>query len=371
MARHDVIVVGAGIIGCTIAWRLAQRGARVALIEREQPGAQASSAAAGLLQPEAGRYGGGSLLAHWMDGLRRYPDFVGDLREETGMPLEFRITGRLYVALGEDELPELEERYALQQQAGIACEWWAGGQARQAEPSLAEATAAAICYPEHGLVDNRALVQSAAMAAARRGVELMTGQAVTGLLVDGDRARGVDVGGARTEADAVVVAAGSWSGLVDPRLAVPVKPAKGEILALEARPPVCHRILSSAGGSVSSRASGRTVVGATIADEGYDRRVTAWGVQSMLTAAVRLCPSLAHAPILETWAGLRPVVPADHMPIIGETDMRGAYMATGHYTMGILSAPATADAIAGLILDGRSPVAIDAFSPRRFSGAAW
>lgn len=367
MARRDVIVVGGGIIGCTVAWRLAQRGAKVTLVEREQPGAQASSAAAGLLQPEAGRYGGGPLLAHWLDGLRRYPELVGDLREETGMPLEFRITGRLYVALGEAEVPALEERYELQQEAGIACEWWPGEKARQAEPALAEATSAAIYYPEHGLVDNRALVQCAAMAAARRGVEIATGRPVTGLLVDGDRARGVDVGGERLEADSVVIAAGSWSGLLDPRLTVPVRPAKGEILALEARPPVCTMILSSADGSVSSRASGRTVVGATVADEGYDKRVTAWGVQSMLHAAVRLCPSLAHAPILETWAGLRPVVPADHLPIVGETALRGAYVATGHYTMGILSAPVTADAIAGLILDGRSPVAIDAFSPKRFA----
>jgi glycine oxidase len=366
MAADDVIVIGAGVIGGAIAWRLACAGARVRLVERDRPGAEASSAAGGALIPSASPDTPAPLLQHWRASLRLYPAFVADLQATTGMAIEFRTPGRLVVALSEADLATLRAMHQQQADAGIPAEWWSADQIRAAEPTVSAAALGGLFFAEHSLVDNRRLVECLAMAVVRRGGTLQTGRPVTGLLTAGERVVGVDLGGEHLAAGAVVNAAGSWAGLVDWRFPVPVAPAQGQILALETRPPLSERLVNSLEVGLVPRRDGRLIVGATIADVGYDKRVTAGAIQTLLSRAIRLYPNLVDAPIVETWAGLRPVVPADRLPLIGPDARAGLYHATGHFTMGILSAPATAEAVAGLILDGQSPLPVAAFAPTRF-----
>jgi len=293
-----------------------------------------------------------------------YPDFVAALQQETGMPFEFRRSGRVLIATSEQELQSYQTALPSERAAGVRVESWSAEQLRQAEPAVRPDVMGALFYPDHGLVDNRRLVVCLAIAAARRGVLIRTGKPVTGLLRQGDRVTGVDVCGERVAAGAVVNAAGCWAGLVDQGVRVPVMPAKGQALALEMHPPLCERIIAGAGGSLVARSDGRHLMGSTVEDVGYDKRVTAAGVGSLLSRATAFVPRLADATVVETWAGLRPVT-ADKIPLLGPSSLEGLTIATGHFTMGILSAPATAEAVTGLIVKGASPIPIEAFDPTR------
>jgi glycine oxidase len=373
----DVVVVGAGIVGCSVAWRLAREGASVALVERGEVGAEASWAGGGQLVPEAGREGApGPLLDHWLAALRMYPEYVAAVREETGAQLELKQGGRLLVAHEEGQLVGLREHFELQNRHGVRAEWWEGDQIAAAEPALAVAGSgqppvlAAIHFPDHGFVENRRLVPALAQAVAKRGGLVRTHAPVSRLVVEGGRARGVEIaGGERIAAGAVVNAAGAWASQIGGTAAVPVGPSKGQMAALELRPMPLERIVSFAGVTFVPRADGRLLLAATKEnDVGYDKRPTLWAMQHLLAGAMRHMPQLRQATLAETWAGLRPRA-ADDMPVVGRDELDGLYWATGHYSMGILSAPATAEALTGLILRGQSPLPIDAFTPRRFAGA--
>ncbi|MGI8551143.1 MAG: glycine oxidase ThiO, partial [Dehalococcoidia bacterium] len=340
MESHDVAIIGGGIIGCAIARRLAEQGARIVIFERGQTGAEASWAAGGALIPDASHDATPELLDHWLTALRMYPRFVEALRDETGMPFEFRVTGHLVLASDESQFEALRRRHEHERAVGVRCELWSAEQVRAAEPAVAPGFVGALSFPDHGIVDNRRLVSCLALAAAKRGVTIETGQLVTGLLLDGERVVGVDICGEPRYAGAVVNAAGSWAGLIGSPGALPIAPAKGQILALETRRPLCQRIISSSVGSLVSRSDGRHIFGSTVETAGYDKRVTTAAVQRLLTGAIATCPELADAQVAETWAGLRPVAP-DRQPILGAAHLEGLFVASGHFTMGILSAPAT------------------------------
>jgi glycine oxidase len=364
--RAEVVVVGAGLIGSAIAWRLAQGGRRVRLLDRGEPGAESSSAAAGLLMPEAGREAKAHLLGLWLASLAQYPDFVAEIRETTGAVFEHRVCGQLVVALDDAQEAALRRRAAAQEAAGIPYEWLSGEEARQREPALTPLVRAALYFGQHGLVDNARLAAAVAQAAQMAGVEVRPYEPVLAIETSGGRVTGVRTPAGHLAADVVVNAAGSWSGQLVPHAAGWVRPARGEIIALQARPRPFQSVISGPGGSVSARADGRIVVGATIADVGFNRLLTAAGVAAMLTAATALVPALGSARFLEAWTGLRPHSP-DDQPLLGADHLAGLYWATGHYKTGIMAAPATAEAVADLI-EGRAPrFPVDDLSPRRFA----
>jgi len=391
MERADVVVIGAGLIGSAIAWRLAQAGRRVVLLDRGEPGSEASWAGAGLLQPEAGREASPETLRLWLESLAMYDEFVREVREATRATFEYRVSGRLVLALDEAQEETLRTRAQAQVDAGIPYEWLSGDDVRRMEPSITPDVRAALYYRQHGLVDNRGLSRALALAAAIAGAEVRPYEPAIEIAVSGDRVGGVETPNGRIAADVVVNAAGCWSGLLAPTRAVIaqqdkgktvgpdhqrssassipgdliVRPAKGEIIALEARPRPIDRVITIPGGSISARADGRIVVGATIIHGSFRKEITADGVAKMLTAATRAIPSLRDARFLEAWTGLRPHS-LDDQPIIGPDRIAGLYWATGHFTMGILSTPATADVVASVI-EGRPPrVPINSMSPRRF-----
>jgi glycine oxidase len=366
--RAEVVVVGAGLIGSSIAWWLAQRGRRVVLLDRGEPAAEASSAAGGALIPTAGGVSA-PLLALYLRSLARYGDFVQEIRETTAAAVEYRVPGRLVLAL--DEVMESELRHDAERQraAGVRVEWLSGDQARRLEPSITPDVRAALFYLDHALVDNQRLGPLVAHAAARAGAELRAHEAVLALALEGGRVVGVETVRGRIAADRVILAAGCWSSQLTPWLRGATGPAKGEMIALQATPRPLERLVSITGVGIVPRGDGRLMVGATRTDWDYNRDVTAEAVARMLDGARRMVPSLATARFAAAWAGLRPLTP-DGAPILGhDAAAAGLLWATGHLGMGILSAPATAEILVDLI-EGRPPaIPIDIFSPDRFASS--
>lgn len=365
MERTDVIVVGAGLMGTSIAWRLAQAGRKVTLLDRGEPGREASSAGAGLLQPEAGREASPETLQLWLESLAMYERFVQEIRETTNAAFEFRVCGRLVLALDEAQEAALRTRAQAQTEVGIPYEWLSDDEVRRLEPAVTPDVRAALLYHQHGLVDNRGMVRALVRAAAIAGVRVRPYEPALRLSVTGGRVDGVETPSGPIAADVVVNAAGCWSSLVAGDSEKIVGPAKGEIIALEAHHAPFERVITTPAGSVSARGDGRIIVGATIIHDTFRKELSANGVARMLAAASQAVPALRDARFLEGWTGLRPHS-RDDQPVLGADRREGLFWATGHFTMGILSTPATADIVAGLV-EGHAPrLAISSMSPRRF-----
>lgn len=371
MAAPDAIIVGGGIMGCTVALELAERGMHPLVLERSVPGAEASSAAAGILGPGVESHAGGLSLELGTRSRERYATLAEKLREVTGIDVGFRRCGVMIAALDDNEARALADRAAMLAGAGVNREVLDGTAAREREPRLSPHARAAIDLPEEAQIDPPLLLKALALAAEKAGARFHTGAYVDRVLIEGDRARGVLLDGERVEADTVVVAAGSWTQLVgglDLKVGT-VRPVRGQIVLAETRPPVFRRIVFGTGGYVVTRPDGRTLCGSTMENVGYEREVTLGGLEVVTRTAIRLAPSLAGAPVRGYWSSFRPGT-SDDLPLIGSAGPRGLWLATGHYRNGILLAPITAALVSDMIT-GRPPeLDVATLDPRRFAGKA-
>lgn len=363
----EVTIIGGGVMGCGIALRLAQAGAQVTVLERSIPGAEASSAAAGILGPQLESSGPGPGLELGLRSRGMYPALAEELRSLAGIDVGYLRCGLMRAAFSEDVMVQLEATVAWQRAMGLRAELLDGAAARALEPQLSPAVLGAAHFPDDHQVDNRLLVRALGMAAAKSGVKFRAGY-VRGVASEGGRAIGVDFDGELLRSDAVVIAAGSWSGLVqgaglDPRL---VRPARGQIALLQTRVPILQRVIFGDGGYLVPRADGRLIAGSTMEMVGFDKQVTAGGMARILGLALQMCPALKDAPIQDHWAGLRPYT-EDHLPILGKGPLEGLFLATGHFRNGILLAPITAKLIAQAV-QGQQP-AVD-LTPFRFDRLA-
>jgi glycine oxidase len=372
----DAIVVGGGVIGLACAWRVAQRGLRVRVLERDAVGSGASGVAAGMLAPVGeATWGEEGLLALAMRSHALWPRFAGELSSAADRDVGYLDLGSVHAALDRDEAAELRRRYELMRSLELEASWLRGSECRRLEPGLTPACTAGIHAPHEAAADPRRVVEALGAAAAAEGVEVIEGATVSGALHDGERLAGVRTAdGAEHRADAIVLATGAWGGEAEwlPAEARPtVRPVKGQILTLRgsARPPLCERIVVTERIYVVPRGDGRVVVGATVEERGFDTRITAGGVHELLREAYRALPEVAELELVETTAGLRPATP-DNVPLIGHGAIDGLLLATGHYRNGVLLAPITAEAIAAL-LDGDEPDgAVAAADPARFGARA-
>lgn len=354
MRLMRVAIIGGGVIGCAIALRLAQAKAEVHLLEKSIPGAEASSAAAGILGAQAESEGAGPFFQLCLESRARYAAFAEELEERSGLSVGYRACGLLDLALDDAADGALEALVTRQRALGLRAERLSAQQARALEPALSSEARAAAFFPDDAQVDNRLLVRALSVVAARAGVTFRTG-AVRGVASEGGRAVGVELEGERLEADAVVVAAGAWTGHVQ-GLGLArdvVRPARGQMLMLQTQAPLLSRILFAKGRYLVPRADGRLIVGSTLELDGYEKRVSAQGLSSLLRFALELCPALQDAAVVETWAGLRPYT-EDRLPILGRGPLDGLFLASGHYRNGILLTPITADLMADCVL-GRTP----------------
>lgn len=359
-----VLVVGGGVIGCAAALELARVGCEVTLLERAAPGAEASGAAAGMLAPlgEASARAFRDLaVASW----RLYPKVVEDLRERTGIDVEYVTRGTIYPFL---RAPDEEEArgWALGDEFGA--EVLDAKEVHAREPALSPRIRGAVFVRGDRWVNNQRLVVAYAQAAAAAGVEVHAGRTVSRLLVEDGRARGVLAEGERFEADHVLVAAGAWTGevLASAGVRLPVEPRRGQMVALAHVPPVLTHCVHGEVYLVP-RPSGELLVGATVERAGFQRAVTAEGVAWLLRGAIDLVPSLGELPVARMWCGFRPWVP-DGLPVLGPwPGIDRLWVATAHFRNGILLAPVTAVAMARWITEGRPPMDLEEFLPRRFS----
>jgi glycine oxidase len=364
----DVVIVGGGIMGCAVALRLAQRGLGVTVIERGIPGAEASSAAAGILGPQMEAAGPGALLDFALASRALYPALADELRDATGIDVGFDRSGVLAVALDEAGEQALGARRAWQVARGLEVEALTGGQARALEPALAPVVRAALRFPDDGQVNARELARAFSQAAAAAGARFLTGRYVRRVVVAGGAVTGVELDGEVLPAGAVVVAAGSWSGLVE-GAGVPstvVRPARGQLVSIDTRPPLFRHVVSLHGrGYLVPRRDGSVLAGSTLEMAGFRKQVTVGGLAAILDLARTLVPGLGEAEVTGSWSNFRPYT-EDHLPVLGASSVKGLVLATGHFRNGILLAPATAVAIAELVATGRSSLDLAPFSIARF-----
>lgn len=355
MNSADVVIVGGGIVGLSIAWRLADScpGASVTVLERGRCGGGASGAAAGMLAPLAEAEKPGAFVDLGLASLRRYPAFVEGLRAETGREVEVPGAGLLRVALSEEEARSLDGATRWQEAAGLPVHRLTGDEALALEPGLACDVVAAVHSPDEKQFDPRVLVAVLADACERRGVRIEEETAAAGFDTAGGRVHAVRTRLRNVPCGAAVVAGGAWSEEIGGWLgaSLPVFPVKGQIVALRPAPGVAPRhTIYSHHGYLVPRADGRVIVGSTAERAGFDTQPTAGAVAGLLQSAVALAPALASATLDSVWAGLRPATP-DALPILGRLPgWENAFVASGHFRNGILLAPITGDLMAGLVL---------------------
>jgi glycine oxidase len=366
----DAVFVGGGAIGLACAWRAAQAGLRVVVAD-DRPGEGASSVAAGMLAPVTEtHFGEEALLGLNLAASARYPSFVGEVEDASGMATGYETYGTLAVARDGDEDALFRRLLLFQRELGLNVERLRGRDCRSLEPGLAPGVRSGLLVSGDHRVDAAALTAALRRACERAGV-IWREQRVASILVTDNRARGVAlVDGTRLACGQVVLCAGCWSGGVagiPPEARVPVRPVKGQLLHLRTRDGAPAARLGIRGPEiyVVPRADGRVVIGATVEEQGFDVTVTASAIFELLRAAYELMPGVVELDFLGARAGLRPGTP-DNAPILGPTAVEGLIVATGHFRNGILLTPVTADAIAHVLSSGGVDRLIAPFSPERF-----
>jgi glycine oxidase len=369
-SSFDLAVVGAGVIGLAVAWRAAQRGLRVVVLERDRPGAGSTGVAAGMLAPVSeALLTEQPLLQLGLASAAAYPRFIAELEESSGTTAGYHRCGTLLAARDADEAEALGRELAMRTRLGLSVQRLRASEARVLEPALAPALRLALRIPDDHAIDPRRLIAALGVALARAGGRVRHRAEVTGLRLAGDRVAGVELeGGEFVAAEQVLIATGAWAlpGLPE-AVAVPLRPVKGQIMRLRdpGGPGLLGHVLRMRGGYVVPRGDGRYVLGATMEERGFDTRVTAGAVYELLRDAIELLPGLGELVLEEVSAGLRPATP-DNAPAIGPGALEGLHWATGHYRHGILLAAITADALSRA-LTGEDPGELLApFAPARF-----
>jgi glycine oxidase len=370
---YDAVIVGAGVIGLSCAWRAAQRGLDVLVLERSVPASGATGVAAGMLAPVGElTLGERQLLEMTLASAEAFPEFVTRLESASGQRVGYARIGALHIALDRDEAAELRRIHELQQTLRLDAEWLTPRRCRELEPGLAPSFAGGVHAPHEAAVSPRALTAALLAALEAEGAEVRNGAAVCDALIENGRVGGVrTTAGEEALAAHVVLAAGCWSGAADwlpPAARPPVRPVKGQILELRgpAKEPVCERIVASERVYVVPRDGGRLIVGATVEERGFELAVTAGGVYELLREAYRLLPEVAELELVEASAGLRPGTP-DNLPLIGSGVLEGLVLATGHFRNGVLLAPLTAEAVAAVLAGDEVSGPARAASPERLS----
>ncbi len=370
MKKFDVAIAGGGLIGGSIALELARAGLRVGLFDSQEPGQEASWAGAGILSPAPESAAMVSLVPLGKASMAIYPEFVRMVEELSGQSAGYRPKGTLQALFSRNAREELSTVIALHHGLGLKAEPLRAEDARELEPSLSEDLEAGVLRPDEASVDNRALTQAVLEAARRSGVQFFPASGAEAIWREGKQCVGLHLNQDRIEARWTVIAAGCYSASIEGVAPyAPVRPAKGQMIALRADDLEIERVLWSEKIYLVPRNDGRILAGATVEYTGFEKSLTAGGIEKVLAGAIELSPGLAAARVEETWAGLRPDSP-DHLPILGPTDIDGLLIATGHFRGGILLAPITAQLVSEWVTQQRVSVDWDRFSPMRFQGAS-
>ncbi len=364
----DAIVVGAGVVGCSVAYHLAQKGVkRVLVLDRGAVGGEASGAAAGMLAPQCEAAGPGPFLDFCLAARQHYEGLAPELKDLTRIDIEYLRWGILYL-LDADGDEAAEGRYRWQKELGLEVERLTADEVGKLEPGLTKEIAGALFFPGDHHVNNSELTRALAEAARTLGVQIVEGSPVTGFVYEADRVAGVRTPDEIYTAAHVVLCTGAWSGQFGIPLGrrIPVEPARGQMLCAElAEPPLRHPVWGK-GGYLVPRLNGGLIVGSTVEYVGFEKTVTLDGIHRLSELTMALLPGLAPKPFARAWAGLRPHS-KDGLPLIGPlAGLDGLFIATGHFRNGILLGPLTGRLVAEMILGEPLSFSLDAFSPGRF-----
>lgn len=373
--RPRVAIVGAGVCGLGIGWKLAQAGCAVSIYDRGTAGRGASWAAAGMLAPQIeAEPGEQALLALMMESQTLWPAFHARVEQASGLAVPYRSEGTLLVALDRDDAEAGKRAQEFQRGLGLSTQWLNAAQVRAREPHLHPDVRGGIFSPADHAVDNRALVEALIVALNNAGGALHENISVDEVTITNGKADGLVAGGECVSADVVVIAAGAWSRTLPglPEMArPPVSPLKGQMLALQmdVRAPLIRHVVWAPGIYMVPRDDGRLILGATMEEKGFDPHLTAGGMLELLRAAWEALPGIDELPIIEQWVGFRPTS-TDDAPILGPTPIEGLVMATGHHRNGIQLAPITAEAVSHFVLSGEVPSSLRPFALSRFARMA-
>lgn len=380
MKSYGTVIAGGGIIGAALAFELARRGESVLILDRQEPGREASWAAAGTISPAPDRESP-ALAALGRESYRLYPEFVAGIEAASGESAGFHPNGAMELFFDPEGEAERDRRLDEILSHGIAAEAISLSEAKRREPAIGLNARAALWIRDEAHLDPRVITHVALAAASKAGVEILANAEVVSVLIEQGRcdgalvtdAKNISAGnlGARTgtkiAARNVVIAAGWRSGEIGGvESCAPTIPVRGQMVALGHISGAPRTILRSGHGYMAPRDDGRVVVGSTLESGAFEKHATPAGLRKILAAATEMAPALAEAPILEIWAGVRPDS-LDHLPIIGPTDVEGLFVATGHYRNGMLLAPVTARYLAEWIAEKKVAGWFEPFSPLRFA----
>ncbi len=365
---YDVIVIGAGAIGCTTAYYLREEGLSVCLLDKGPAGREASWASAGMIQPI-----GSSKSEAWptraaLLSRKLYDDLEPRLFEETGKRIGYGGAGGLVVTFDEAEVAQLQA--TVQSQAGddFPAQLLNREDARTREPGLPDQVVATVLLPAHRFLDPRTFTAVMAEAARKKGVIVREGTPATGLIWSGKKVVGVLSGSEKIAGGLVINAAGAWAGRVDEQLPIRIRPVHGQILSLQGpKGGLRHNIQKrGAGGYFTPRADGRMLVGATNEDFGYEKKVTPSGLRTLSGLVHDVMPHLAAHPVLDSWSGLRPGSP-DGLPVIGPDPRAeaGYFWAAGHGASGMMQNPATAKVVTDFVMKRAPRIPVESVRPAR------
>lgn len=364
-----VAIIGGGVIGLAIGWRLASAGQEVTIFDRQRAGKGASWAAAGMLAPVSeAEPEEEALIDLALAGHELWPSFAEELTAQSGLPIDYWPCGGLHVALNRDEVERLRFLQDFLARLRLESRWLGVAEARSLSPHLSPNVKAALFCDSDHQVDNRKLVVALRAAFMAAGGSLLEGAEVTALDIAGGKVAGVVVGDRRYSTGLVILASGAWSGAIEailPPHRPAVRPIKGQMLSVRMGRSLTSSILWREGRYLVPRRDGRLLIGATVEEQGFDDHNTAGGLFQLLDQARELLPAVDELPIEEIWSGFRPAS-RDDAPILGASSLPGLIYATGHYRHGILLTPITAAGIAEYVLHGRLPSKLQSFTASRF-----
>jgi glycine oxidase len=369
---NDLLIIGGGVIGLSVARELHKKGIKnITILEREgEVGKEASFAAAGMLAPHAECERTDDFFYFCHESNELYPNFSRELFDETGVDIELDREGTLYLAFTENDFREIRKRFEWQKNSGFAVEYLTAQEARKAEPFISPDVREGLFFPRDWQVENRRLLYALQKFAELNSIEIRTNTEVKNLLLENDKIIGAETDTEKIFAGKIVLTSGAWTSLVklDARiLPLPtVRPIRGQMISFRTAKRLFAKVIYTPRGYLVPRADGRILSGATVEDVGFDKSMTESGIEFLLQNALEISPSLAGLEIFEKWSGLRPCA-ADGLPVLGVLpESENLYIATAHYRNGILLAPLTAKILADKIADDKNSKYLESFSPCRF-----
>lgn len=366
----DILIIGGGVIGLTIARELHKRGAsRIAVVDKGRCGEEASWAAAGMLGPQAEANDAGPFFDLCVESRDLYPTFAAELRDETSIDVELDRTGTLHLAFSDDDAAHLRSRFEWQTAASLPVERLSARDLRSLEPTISEHVLEALLFPNDWQVENRKLLGALRRYAENNGIEILENTKVEGLVVEAGSVIGAETQRGRIAAGTTVVATGAWTSLIQlgtMSLPVKVEPVRGQMIAFNTGERPFSHVIYSSRGYVVPRLDGRILAGSTSEQVGFDASTTGETRVYLEDMAAQIVPRLGELGIVDQWAGLRPFAP-DGFPVLGSIEnVDGLFIATAHYRNGILLAPITAKLAADTVAGGVRSEYVRIFAPGRF-----